>query len=305
MSENKHLTLEKDPAAFIKEFIKSFVAESPENKLHLIDDSPIWEEPLVGFADGEDPLFYEYKKIIGDFHLTPREILEKTFAVTNNSIDRELSNISVICWALPVAKRTVQSNAKRDNWPSLRWAHTRQYGEMLNGILRRELASLLTAKGYFAVAPFRSPLYRHIHGPRYPRQDSGDPTRYPTSNWSERHALYVAGMGTFGLHDGLITSRGTAIRAGSVVVNMKIPPTPRPYNSPYKYCPFFTDKSCGMCIDRCPTGAIGINGHDKIKCDMYGHVTLAQCRVWYEVERFGCALCMTGVPCTSKIPPKA
>jgi hypothetical protein len=39
---------------FLVETIKSEVANSPLNRLKDIDDSPIWEEPLVGFADGDD-----------------------------------------------------------------------------------------------------------------------------------------------------------------------------------------------------------------------------------------------------------
>jgi epoxyqueuosine reductase len=37
------------------------------------------------------------------------------------------------------------------------------------------------------------------------------------SSWSERHAAYAAGLGTFGLCDGLITARGKAVRFGSII----------------------------------------------------------------------------------------
>ena len=36
------------------------------------------------------------------------------------------------------------------------------------------------------------------------------------SCWSERHAAFVSGLGTFGLCDGLITPVGKAMRCGSV-----------------------------------------------------------------------------------------
>ena len=40
----------------------------------------IYEEPLIGFASADDPLFEEYKKphVIGENYLTPREWLEDT-----------------------------------------------------------------------------------------------------------------------------------------------------------------------------------------------------------------------------------
>lgn len=108
MSAEKSSRFEEEPAHLIAEFLKTTVAESPENRLSLIDDSPIFEEPLVGFADGEDPLFYEYKKVIGPFHLTPREILEQSFSLTPNKPQEAVAEISVICWALPITKRTGQ-----------------------------------------------------------------------------------------------------------------------------------------------------------------------------------------------------
>ena len=44
------------------------------------------------------------------------------------------------------------------------------------------------------------------------------------STWSERHAAYASGLGTFGLSDGLITPRGQAMRCGSVVARIAVPP---------------------------------------------------------------------------------
>ena len=196
MSKKEIIRFEEEPAQFLEEFIKTIAAESHENRLSLIDDSPIFEEPLVGFADGEDSLFYEYKKIIGSFHLTPREVLEQSLSLTPHRPKPKVEDISVICWVLPIAKRTRDSNASMNIWPSLRWAHTRTYGEMFNMSLRHQLVSFLGQKGYFAVAPYRSAVFKLLE--RHPEGR--------LSNWSERHALYAAGMGTFGLSDGFITA---------------------------------------------------------------------------------------------------
>ena len=83
------------------------------------------------------------------------------------------------------------------------------------------------------------------------------------SSWSERHAAHAAGLGTFGLCDGLITAKGKAMRVGSVVAKISIEPTPRPYADHRAYCLFFADGTCGKCIDRCPVRAITESGHDK------------------------------------------
>ena len=56
---------------------------------------------------------------------------------------------------------------------------------------------------------------------------------------SERHAAYAAGLGTFGLCDGLITPKGKAMRCGSVVARIQIAATPRPYEDHHAYCLFY------------------------------------------------------------------
>ena len=89
------------------------------------------------------------------------------------------------------------------------------------------------------------------------------------STWSERHAAYAAGLGTFGLCDGLITPLGKAVRCGSVIARIPIQPSSRPYQDHHAYCLFYSKGICGKCIDRCPVGAITKDGHDKSKCQHY------------------------------------
>jgi len=122
------------------------------------------------------------------------------------------------------------------------------------------------------------------------------------STWSERHAAYASGLGTFGLCDGLITPKGKAMRCGSVVAHIKIPPTKRSYNDHHAYCLFFSEGICGKCIQRCPAGAITEKGHDKVKCEKHLQITRDYVRSHFGFEGYGCGLCQTGVPCESKIP---
>ena len=69
--------LTEDPAGFLTAAIRTYMAASVNNHLPDFPGEFIWEEPLVGFADGDDSLFQEYRRIIGDFHMTPREALEQ------------------------------------------------------------------------------------------------------------------------------------------------------------------------------------------------------------------------------------
>ena len=67
----------KDTNGFLESTIRNYVAESPGNRLPDFNNVPIFDEPLIGFAAGDDAIFQEYKSIIGDFHLTPGEALAR------------------------------------------------------------------------------------------------------------------------------------------------------------------------------------------------------------------------------------
>lgn len=67
---------ETNPSLFLENAIKEYLAGSSSNCLKAFNGNRIFEEPLVGFADRDDAIFQDYKGIIGDFHLTPREALE-------------------------------------------------------------------------------------------------------------------------------------------------------------------------------------------------------------------------------------
>jgi len=202
-----------DPAAFLEQSIKAYTLSSPLNRLAAFDGTPIFEEPLVGFADGDDPLFTEYKAIIGDFHLTPREALARHLAETRGTGSPEPPNVSVISIVLPIAKETRLSNRRETEGPSLRWNHTRWHGQDFITGLSRHVASVLDA-----LVPELAPFFRML-----------EMTGGLGSVWSLRHIAYAAGLGTFGLSDGFITPRGLALRCASVVTDLRIEPTPRPY----------------------------------------------------------------------------
>ncbi len=279
-------------ASHIGHGITGFVAESPENRHAAIDDSPIFDAPLIGVADGDDPLFTQYKTIIGDFHMTPREVLAQ-----ENPADAAADVVRVLCWILPVARKTRLSNRRRELTPSFRWSHMRTHGEEFNNLLRTYVVSRLTHRGFSAVAPMLAPGFKSVE-----REDG------PASTWSERHAAYAAGLGTFGLSDGFITPSGIAMRCGSVVTNLPLPVSDRAYSSHQSNCLHYRDGSCGNCIDRCPAGAITAAGHDKRKCKeyVYGDTgPLRELGARYEVSAVGCGLCQSGVPCENRTPPSS
>jgi epoxyqueuosine reductase QueG len=179
-------------------------------------------------------------------------------------------------------------------YPSRQWARTRSFGEQGNTALRRHLVAWLAGRGWSAVAPQLSPAW----------QEYADTPAGIASSWSERHAAYAAGLGTFSLNDALITPRGIAHRLGSVITDLPLVPTPRPYADHRCNCLWFREGRCGACAGRCPVGAITREGgHDKKKCRdyVYGEAPRAVGEL-YGVTATGCGLCQTAVPCEFRVP---
>jgi epoxyqueuosine reductase len=188
-----------------------------------------------------------------------------------------------------------RANRRAKKFPSEEWARIRVYGEEFNVALRHHLVESLRKAGRAAVAPMLVPNWTIVKSQRFSY----------ASSWSERHAAHAAGLGTFGLCDGLITAAGKAMRAGSVVARIAVDPTPRPYADHRAYCLYFTEGTCGRCMNRCPVGAITEAGHDKEKCREH----LVRSRVYvektYKFVGYGCGLCQVDVPCEAGIPVKA
>jgi hypothetical protein len=279
----------EEKALWVQKLIEDFVGESPENSLNNRSNERAWAAPIVGFSRGDDPLYTEYKEHVGPFHWTPWEVFTQTFPGT----DARPEDITVISWVLPQTDSTKIDNRKATTYPAERWARSRIYGEAFNVKLRQHVVAELEAAGSKAVAPMLSTRWERKTSDRFGF----------ASTWSERHAAYACGLGTFGLCDGLITPRGKAMRAGSVVARIQIPATERPYTDHRAYCLFFTKNICGNCIKRCPVGALSESGHDKVKCrEHLRPATADYVKSHYGFDGYGCGLCQTGVPCESKIP---
>ncbi|MSM39280.1 MAG: epoxyqueuosine reductase [Geobacter sp.] len=270
----------------VRDEIIRCVAESPLNRFPDSTE-PYFSAPLVGFAAADDPLFADYKRIIGSFHMTPHEVLQA-------ACGPEARAATVISWVLPITPATRASNRPEKRFPSRAWSQTRTFGEQCNADLRKRLVSWLEAQGYKAVAPQLAPSW----------QEFAETPVGIASTWSERHAAYAAGLGTFSLNDGLITPVGIAQRCGSVVTDLPLTPTPRTAPHFRHNCLFYREGTCGACIARCPVGALSREGHDKDICRDYVYKTvIAALAKEYGVTATGCGLCQTAVPCEGRIPP--
>lgn len=283
--------LEEEFRGWIVSEIKNHVFSSPDNRLKGIDDTPIFDQPLVGFVSGADSIFRQLKAVIGEFHLTPHEIMSRV-AERKGADPPPVEDVGVISYVLPISRMTKRENASMTDIPSRRWAHTRCYGEIFNLGVQAHIVKILENEGYLAVAPqLQDDVFRVLVDDRVGL----------ASTWSQRHIAFAAGLGTFGLSDGLITRKGKAHRLGSVVVGRRLS-SPGRASDIHADCLFFQGKRCMECARRCPAGAITERGHDKEMCGNHFHGKKSIMEELYGVEPYGCGLCQTGVPCESRSP---
>ena len=183
MGINKDWFLEK---------INNFLENDDSNRMKLVDNSYFFEPAvLVGFVSGNDPIFTEYKKIIGEFYLTPREAY--TWYCEKNNLPISTENLSVVAYILPINKKTKEENFKYSKeMPSERWANTRLFGEQANANIQIYLIEELKKMGINSMAPTNEKRLFKVN------------RRIWASNWSHRHCCFAAGLGSFGLSDGKI-----------------------------------------------------------------------------------------------------
>ncbi|MCB2358990.1 DUF362 domain-containing protein [Clostridium estertheticum] len=238
----------------------------------------IFETPIFGFAASDDDYFTLFKEptVIGKHFSTPKEWLSQSK--------------SVISFFLPFSEVVKRGNRREKVWPSEEWLHGRIEGQVFINKLCIYLKSELINAGYNSIVPTMDERF-WMKGEL--NNNSPHPEASFTSNWSERHAAFVGGLGTFGLSKGLITSKGMSGRIGSVITELYLSPKKREYENIYEYC-----SKCGACVKKCPVNAISLDkGKNHIICSNFVDTTYEKYK-----PRYGCGKCQTGVPCESHIP---
>ncbi len=281
-----------DKKVWLHSLVVDFMETSTANRMgEKFGEEKMWDRPVVGFANGADPIFAAYKdrSACGVEHWTPSEI----FANAYPDEDFSPGDLTVISWILPQTSLSKADCAKSTTDPAERWARARILGEPVNDLLREYMTNTLHKNGYQAISPVLHPEWTRLETPE----------QIYTSKWSERHMAHAAGLGTFGLCDALITPVGKAIRLGSIVVKVDVAPDPRPYTDIHAYCLYFSKGTCGACIKRCPVGSISKDGRDKRSCRVFlrGPST-DYVKEHFDLDGYGCGMCQTAVPCEHGIP---
>jgi epoxyqueuosine reductase QueG len=271
-------------AALFSETVSSYTSQAEGNLISReIALSPalagmrIFGRPLIGFAAADDSYFAELKKpgVVGPHLLLPGEWLPRAKTV-----------ISIF---FPFTEAVRSANRQDMSWPSETWLHGRIEGQSFVLETCKYIENLLRKEGYKTLIPA---LDSRFLG-KDPAVMDKSTHAYYSSNWSERHAAYAAGLGTFGLSRGIITRAGVAGRFGSVITQAYVKPSIRPYTGIYDYC-----THCGACAANCPAGAISLEkGKQHPPCSVF-----LDCTGVKHKPRYGCGKCQVKVPCESRIP---
>ena len=245
-----------------------------------IGETVIFDEPIFGFASTCDDLFetFRRKEVIGANYYGPGEWLPEAK--------------SVVALFLPFSEAVRTSNREDRTDPSKEWLYARIEGQEFIGRYMAAVKQLFEEKGFRACVPALDERF----GVKIEITAKGlRPDFHADSRWSERHAAYACGLGTFGLSRGLISERGMAGRYASIIVSADFEPSPRKYSGIDDYC-----IKCGVCARNCPANAISLkHGKNNIKCNK--HVETMKKKY---SPRYGCGKCQVGVPCEFRAPVK-
>ena len=220
---------------FMKNLIKKYIIDYVKEYENKDDIVTKWGEPLVGFADANYDDILNIREATFEGHLMPSDVLENPTVI--------------IAYFVPFDKEIPDSNIE-DECASKEWVvayqETNEMFVKLNKYLIREIEKM----GYRAAVC----------------QDAGKyDSNIVKSKWSHRHIAKVAGLGTFGINNMLISEKGCCGRYFTIVTDLPISPD-QPLseeNCLYKR----KGKGCGICIKHCFSGALTLDNFDRFKCE--------------------------------------
>jgi epoxyqueuosine reductase QueG len=236
----------------------------------------VLEAPLTGFAAADDPLFEQYRdpEVIGPEFRTPAGFLPEAK--------------SVVGFFFPFTEEVRRRVRMETGLASPTWKAAYGTNSIIVDTFLDDLVYRLEEEGVRAVQPNRAADFER----KTVLTADGEDVHFSVS-WSNRHAMYAAGLGTFGTHRHIITEKGCCGTTASFITDADLAPTKREYTGIYEWC-----IHCGECSDRCPVGAIPKDGLRNLrKCSAHGGALR---------EQFGgfCGKCLTAVPCEDRAPAR-
>jgi epoxyqueuosine reductase QueG len=228
----------------------------------------LWKEPIIEIISAQDEKLNTLKESVSSEHLMPFDILPDAR--------------SIISFFIPFQDEIVTSNIGGTR-ASKEWALAYIKTNDLIKTINNRIEALMEKSGNKAG--------------KIPATHNFDTERL-ISNWSHRHIAHIAGMGTFGINNMLITRNGCCGRFGSIVIsygfeNYTVKETK-------ERCLHKINGSCGMCQKKCEMNAYKAGIFNRQRCytkcleNAEYHKSLGYADV--------CGKCLAGLPCSTKDP---
>jgi epoxyqueuosine reductase QueG len=233
----------------------------------------MWRPPLAALLPANHPRIPLLKETAVSNHLMPEEILPGAK--------------SIIIFFIPFDEKIINSNLKGEA-ASEEWALSYVLTNTLLGRVSDELEKVLNRHGFRA-------------GKIKPTHNFDEKTLM--SRWSHRHLAEIAGLGSFGINNMLITQEGCCGRLGSLVTDAGVTEfeiditEAKPAD---EKCLYKKNGSCGICQKNCINGAYTDGIFDRHKC-------YEMCLKNAEIHKAAgyadvCGKCLVGLPCSSRDP---
>jgi epoxyqueuosine reductase QueG len=249
----------------IIERIKSTIVDyEKDNQL-----TKMWKEPIIEIISSNNEKINTVKESVSVEHFMPYDILPDAK--------------SIICFFIPFQETIVKSNIEGTN-ASKEWVMAYMRTNDLIKTINDKIEKLMDNNGYKTG--------------KIPATHNFD-VKTLISNWSHRHIAYIAGIGTFGINNMLITKNGCCGRFGSIIINYEFNEYKK-INEIKEKCLNKLNGTCGICQKKCVANAYENNTFNRHKC-------YEQCLKNVEFHKKTgyadiCGKCLVGLPCSIKEP---
>lgn len=249
----------------ICKWIKDYISTYPQRANTLSR----WQEPLIGFADAQDEQFLNLRQWVSPSHAMPKDFLADAR--------------TVIAYFIPFAEDIIKSNSVGTE-ASKEWVTAYIETNKLIFDLNTYLGEQLCAIG------FSNTVIPATHNFN---------TQTLMSDWSHRHIAYIAGLGSFGINNMLITEKGCCGRVGSSVTNLVIAPSK---SLEKENCLYKHNGGCKKCITSCVNEALTVTAFKRHKCYTK---CLENAQIYHEVGLADvCGKCLVNMPCSCTNPTR-
>ena len=229
----------------------------------------MWKEPIISIIPAKNEKLKILKRAVSPEHFMPHDILSDAK--------------SIISFFIPFEENIIESNIKGTK-ASREWMMSYIKTNDLIKTINDRIELLMEENGY---KTGKIPATHNFNKEKL------------TCNWSHRHIAYIAGIGTFGINNMLITKNGCCGRFGSIIINYEL----KEYsgvNEIKEKCLNKLYGSCGVCHKKCVAKAYENNKFDGFKC----YKQCLENAKYYEKTVYAdvCGKCLVGLPCSTKEP---